>query len=56
MHFDPGMLLRRLVQDFQLAGGKLVIRNFADRSEVLSLEESIIFNCTGLGAAQLFGD
>jgi glycine/D-amino acid oxidase-like deaminating enzyme len=56
MQFDPGILLRRLVHDFQLAGGKLVIRNFADRSEVLSLDESFIFNCTGLGAAQLFGD
>jgi hypothetical protein len=38
------------------AGGIIVIRNFLDRSEVLSLEESIIFTCTGLGAAQLFGD
>jgi glycine/D-amino acid oxidase-like deaminating enzyme len=56
MQFDPGILLRRLVQDFQLAGGRLVIRNFSDRSEVLSLDESFIFNCTGLGAAQLFGD
>lgn len=56
MQFDPGILLRRLVQDFQLAGGHFVIRNFADRSEVLSLDETFIFNCTGLGAAHLFGD
>lgn len=56
MQFDPATLLRRLIQDFQLAGGKFVIRNFTDQADVLSLEESFIFNCTGLGAAQLFGD
>lgn len=56
MQFDPGVLLRRLVQDVQLAGGKFVVRNFTDRSDVLSVDESVIFNCTGLGAAQLFGD
>jgi glycine/D-amino acid oxidase-like deaminating enzyme len=56
MQFDPGILLRRLVQDFQLAGGRFVIRSFTDRSEVLSLDEAYIFNCTGFGAAQLFGD
>jgi glycine/D-amino acid oxidase-like deaminating enzyme len=56
MQIDPAVLLRRLIQDFQMAGGKFVIRNFADRSDVLSLNESLIFNCSGLGAAHLFGD
>ena len=56
MQIDPGTLLRQLTADFQLAGGKLVIRNLADRAEVLTLQQPVIFNCTGLGAATLFDD
>ena len=56
MQIDPGTLLRQLTADFQLAGGRVVIRNFDDRAEVLGLRESVIFNCTGLGAAALFDD
>jgi hypothetical protein len=56
MQIDPGRLLRRLTQDFQLAGGNVRIRNFRGRDDVLSLSEPVIFNCTGLGAAELFGD
>lgn len=56
MQIDPGTLLRQLTADFQLAGGKFLIRNFGDRDEVLALRESVIFNCTGLGAAKLFDD
>jgi len=56
MQIDPGTLLRQLTADFQLAGGRLVIRNFDDRADVLALRETVIFNCTGLGAASLFGD
>jgi glycine/D-amino acid oxidase-like deaminating enzyme len=56
MQIDPGTLLRQLTADFQLAGGRSVIRNFADKEEVLALREKVIFNCTGLGAAALFDD
>ncbi|HSC08458.1 MAG TPA: FAD-dependent oxidoreductase, partial [Steroidobacteraceae bacterium] len=56
MQIDPAVLLRRLIQDFELAGGRLVIRDFKDRSDVLSVAEALIFNCSGLGAAQLFED
>jgi D-amino-acid oxidase len=56
MQIDPGTLLRRLTADFQLAGGSFVTRNFTGLSEVLALPESVIFNCTGLGAAALFND
>ena len=56
MQIDPGTLLRQITADFQLAGGRFVIRNFADRADVLSLRENVIFNCTGLGAAVLFDD
>ncbi len=56
MQIVPGTLLRQLTADFQLAGGRFVIRNFEDRANVLALRETVIFNCTGLGAASLFGD
>ena len=56
MQIDPGVLLRRLTHDFQLAGGKFIVRNFGNVPDVLSLDESVIFNCTGLGARELFGD
>ena len=56
MMVEPATFLRRLTEDFHQAGGRMVIRNFRDRSEVLALDEPVIFNCTGLGAAALFGD
>ena len=56
MQIDPGVFLRQIVEDYLLTGGNFVIRDFADVSEILSLKESTIFNCTGLGAAKLFGD
>jgi glycine/D-amino acid oxidase-like deaminating enzyme len=56
MQIDPGTLLRQLTADFQLAGGRLIIRNFDNQANVLALPETVIFNCTGLGAAALFDD
>jgi len=56
MQIDPGVLLRRITRDFQLAGGKFVVRNFGSVPDVLSLAEPVIFNCTGLGSRELFGD
>ena len=56
LQIDPGTLLRALVRDFRLAGGRIHIRDFAAADEVLSLPEPVIFNCTGMGAAALFGD
>lgn len=56
MQIDPGTLLRQLTADFNLAGGKFVIRNFDGLANVLALRENVIFNCTGLGAAALFDD
>lgn len=56
MQIDPGVLLRRLTRDVQLAGGKFVVKNFDNVSTILALPEPVIFNCTGLGSRQLFGD
>jgi glycine/D-amino acid oxidase-like deaminating enzyme len=56
MLVEPGVFLRRLTTDVREAGGRFQVRQFTDRSEVLSLPEPVIFNCTGLGAGALFGD
>ena len=56
MMVEPATFLRRLTEDVHRAGGKFVIRHFADKEELLNLSEPVIFNCTGMGARQLFGD
>jgi glycine/D-amino acid oxidase-like deaminating enzyme len=53
---DPDYYLDMLMKDAQLAGAKFVARRFETLDEVLSLAEPVIVNCTGLGAAKLFGD
>ena len=56
MMIDPTVYLQEVVNDFYLAGGKIVIRNFNDLGDILALPESTIVNCTGLGAGKLFND
>jgi D-amino-acid oxidase len=56
MLIEPAIYLNALIRDFELAGGKIVIRSFESSSQVLGLREDLIFNCTGLGARALFGD
>jgi D-amino-acid oxidase len=56
MHIDTGQYLRQVTEDFRLAGGRIVVREFADPAAVAALAEPVIVNCTGLGAAALFGD
>lgn len=56
MMIEPAVFLRRVRDDFLLAGGRFDIRGLDRLDDVLALEESTIFNCTGLGAGALFGD
>ena len=56
MLIEPSVFLRRTLSDVREAGGRVVIREFRERTEVLALEDPVIFNCTGLGAGKLFGD
>src|SRR5918997_1431431 len=56
MLIEPSVYLDALLRDFYVAGGKLVVRGFRNREEVMRLPEPVIFNCTGLGARALFGD
>jgi glycine/D-amino acid oxidase-like deaminating enzyme len=56
MLIEPPVYLNALLRDFYVAGGKLVVREFQSPEELKHLPESVIFNCTGLGARALFGD
>ncbi len=46
----------RLVQEVRASGGRIVTQEFQDAASVLTLEEDVVFNCTGIGARALFGD
>ncbi|MGI8919949.1 MAG: FAD-dependent oxidoreductase [Pyrinomonadaceae bacterium] len=56
MLIEPHIYLNALLRDFQLAGGKVVVKEFSNLAEVSSLSEQVVFNCTGLGARALFDD
>ena len=56
MRIEPSIYLDALVRDFLLFGGRIVIRKFDTPRDLMSLSESVIINCSGLGARALFGD
>jgi len=56
MLIEPAVYLHALMRDYFVAGGRVVVREFADIRELMTLHEPLIFNCTGLGAGKLFGD
>jgi glycine/D-amino acid oxidase-like deaminating enzyme len=56
IRIEPSIYLDALVRDFLTFGGRLVIRAFDTPRDLLTLDEPLIVNCTGLGARTLFGD
>ena len=56
MMIEPAVYLRRLLSDFREAGGAVVVRELRTAADVMALDEPVVFNCTGLGAKNLFGD
>jgi glycine/D-amino acid oxidase-like deaminating enzyme len=56
MMIETPIYLAAVLRDVQLAGGRIVVREFKDMTQVLALPESAIINCTGLGARALVGD
>ena len=56
MRIEPSIYLDALVRDFVDFGGRIVIRKFTEPRELVELDESLVVNCTGLGARDLFGD
>jgi glycine/D-amino acid oxidase-like deaminating enzyme len=56
MYIETGRYLRQMTHDVELAGGKIEVRRFATPADIAALPESLVFNCTGLGSRDLFGD
>src|SRR3546814_7226043 len=56
MMIEPPRLLRALLRDIRLAGGRVVVRDFHTPADITALPEALVFNCTGLGSNRLFGD
>jgi D-amino-acid oxidase len=56
MIIEPHIYLNTMLRDFFIAGGKVVVKEFRSREEIARLPESVIFNCSGLGARALFND
>jgi len=56
MQFNIAELSRRLIADFQADGGRIETRTFHAPSELATLRQPVIVNCTGYGARALFGD
>ena len=56
MLIEPSIYLSKLLRDFYVAGGRVVVKEFRSRAEIARLRESVIFNCTGLGSRELFKD
>jgi D-amino-acid oxidase len=56
MFIEPPVYLQAVMQDYYAAGGSIVVREFSDSGELLSLDEPVIINCSGLGSRALFGD
>jgi len=56
MTFNVAEYARQLTGAFLLEGGRIVQRTFHHPSELASLPEPVVVNCTGYGARALFGD
>jgi D-amino-acid oxidase len=56
MFVTPAIYLDSMLREFRIAGGTVVVKEMRDLREVLALPQSVIVNCTGLGAKALFND
>src|SRR4051812_46313229 len=56
MYAETGRYLRQMMRDVQVAGGTIAVRRFATPADIAALPEALVFNCTGLGSRELFGD
>ena len=56
MYIETGRYLRQMIRDVQIAGGRIEVRKFATPADIAALPEALVFNCTGLGSRDLFGD
>lgn len=56
MHIEPSIYLPAVLADYRIAGGRVVVREFANPQGLRELPHPLVVNCTGMGAAALFND
>jgi glycine/D-amino acid oxidase-like deaminating enzyme len=56
MMFNITTYARMLMSEFQMAGGKIIVREFTHPNELQELPEHTLINATGYGARALFND
>jgi D-amino-acid oxidase len=56
LRIEPSIYLEALVNDFLTFRGSLVIKSFDSIEDLMSLDQELIINCTGLGSHDLFND
>ncbi len=56
MMIEPPAYLGAVMQDFQLAGGRIRTREFRSLDDIAALPERRVVSCTGIGARDLVGD
>jgi hypothetical protein len=56
MYVEIGRYLERMLQDVRERGGIVQQREFPSTESLGELSETLLFNCTGVGARRLFGD
>lgn len=53
---EPPRYLAAMLNAFSEASGTVVVRSIADRAAIAQLPQKLVFNCTGMGAKDLFED
>jgi glycine/D-amino acid oxidase-like deaminating enzyme len=56
MLIEPPRYLPAMLEDVRAASGTILVREIADRGAIAQLPEKLVFNCTGMGAKDIFGD
>ncbi len=53
---EPPIYLQAMMEAFREVSGNIVLKDMTDRAAIAQLPEKLVFNCTGLGAKDLFND
>lgn len=56
LRFQVPVFLRATQDDFRIAGGKVIIKDFTKPEEIDALPETVVVNCMGLGTKGVFND
>jgi glycine/D-amino acid oxidase-like deaminating enzyme len=56
LQFNIHDLAHQMLNDFRLAGGRIVMREFHEPREIAALPQKVVINCTGYGARALWKD